>query len=221
MKPVDAASLVIVRNRCEVLMGLRSSRHVFVPQQYVFPGGRVDAGDARVPTPFALTDPVQQRLGRSLTVARSRGVAMAAVRETWEETGLLLARPLETPLRTRSPGWKAFYREGLAPALDRVSYFARAITPPNNVRRFDARFFLADARHCLGSLRSNGELENLQWVNFADAGKLPMIGITRLVLSLAQEAVGAGPATGAGPNVAPEVIERELVEQHPVSLNAF
>ncbi|TXS94227.1 NUDIX domain-containing protein [Parahaliea maris] len=218
MKPVDAASLVIVRDRREVLMGLRSSRHVFAPQQYVFPGGRVDAGDSRVPAPFTLPVPVQRRLSRSVTAARGRGIAMAAVRETWEETGLLLARPLASPLRTRSPGWRSFYNKGLAPALDRVSYFARAITPPNNVRRFDARFFVADACHCVGSLRGNGELENLHWVSFADADNLPMFGITRAVLSLVRCALDTAPVPGTAPEVAPEVIERELVEQHPVTL---
>ncbi|GAB3273203.1 NUDIX hydrolase [Parahaliea aestuarii] len=217
MRPVDAASLVIVRNRREVLMGLRSARHAFVPQQYVFPGGRVDAGDARVPTPFSLQESTRQRLEHSVSAARGRAIAMAAVRETWEETGLLLGKPPQQPLRTRSPSWRPFYRQGLAPALHRMDYFARAVTPPNNVRRFDARFFLADARHCAGQLRSNGELEDLHWVTFSQAAKLPMIGITRLVLALVQETCGDQNARRQAIAAEPAVAHYELVEQHPPS----
>ncbi|WP_157976598.1 NUDIX hydrolase [Parahaliea mediterranea] len=219
MRPVDAASLVIVRNRREVLMGLRSSRHVFVPQQYVFPGGRVDAGDGRVAAPFALSEHSRQRLERSASAARSRAIAMAAVRETWEETGLLLGKPPAQTLRTRSPSWRPFYRQGLVPALQHMDYFARAITPPNNVRRFDARFFATDARHCAGRLRSNGELENLHWVPLADTAGLPMIGITRLVLALVQEALGDSEARRRAVAVEPAVARYELVEQHTLPPN--
>ena len=49
LRPRDAATLIIIRDRRQVLLGLRSAGHVFMPHNYVFPGGRVDAGDARVP----------------------------------------------------------------------------------------------------------------------------------------------------------------------------
>ena len=55
MRPRDAATLIIVRDTTEVLLGVRNARHVFMPHRYVFPGGRVDAGDARVPAPWSLT----------------------------------------------------------------------------------------------------------------------------------------------------------------------
>lgn len=191
-------------------MGLRSSRHVFVPKLYVFPGGRVDPGDARVPAPFALQGQTQERLCHRVTPARGRAIAMAAVRETFEETGLQLGREISRPLRTRSLAWQPFYHLCMAPALDRMHYFARAVTPPNNVRRFDARFFLADAGDCRGELRGNGELEDLHWVSFDETARLPMLDITRLVLSLVQNAFGHPVAV----DIPRQVRERELVEQY-------
>ena len=82
----------------------------------------------------------------------------------------------------RSQHWQPFYREGFLPALDRLEYVARAITPPGGPRRFDARFFLADAADCSGSLRGNGELEDLAWVPLDDAPELPLSEITGLML---------------------------------------
>lgn len=213
MRPVDAATLIILRNRREVLMGVRSTEHVFVPGHYVFPGGRVDAGDARVPAPVRLRKTVQEKLTQSASPARARALAMAAVRETFEETGLLLGRRTAQPLTTRSPGWRAFYRRGLVPALDRLDYIARAITPPDNVRRFDARFFLADARHVQGELRGNGELHDLQWVPLAETPDLPMIGITRLVLELLRSWASPGPAPALSGELR-ILFDSELVEHH-------
>ncbi|MFT6288178.1 MAG: 8-oxo-dGTP pyrophosphatase MutT (NUDIX family) [Alcanivorax sp.] len=112
---------------------------------------------------------------------------MAAVRETFEETGLLLGAPPPQHIRTRSPHWQPFYQSGLVPALDKLSYFARAITPPRMVRRFDARFFTVDARYMSGELKSNGELEDLHWVDLAEVGPLNLAPITRLVLQLLRQ----------------------------------
>lgn len=190
MRPVDAATLIILRNRREVLMGVRSHRHAFLPHHYVFPGGRVDAGDARVAAPIALRPEVASRLCRAASPARARALAMAAVRETWEETGLLLGEPVERPLSTRSPGWRPLFQQNVVPALHRLDYLARAITPPGQVRRFDARFFLVDADHVQGELRGNGELEDLHWVDLRDTGHLPVISITELVLALLRRQLG-------------------------------
>ena len=150
MSPRDAATLIITRDDREVLLGVRTAHHVFMPHCYVFPGGRVDPGDSRVATPFQLRADVEAKLTESVTAARARGLAMAAVRETFEETGLILGAPTAQPLRTRSPHWQPFFATGMVPALDRLDYFSRAITPPNQVRRFDARFFTVDARYVSG-----------------------------------------------------------------------
>ena len=171
-----------------------------MPQRYVFPGGRVDAGDARVPSPITLRPQVEDKLARSVSPARARALAMAAVRETFEETGLSLGKPSSEAIRTRSEGWAPFYNTGFVPDLARLDYFARAITPPNRVRRFDARFFTVDSKYLHGELRGNGELEDLRWVNLDDVHQYPLASITELVLEvLRQKLRGEDPNDEATP----------------------
>ena len=186
MRPRDAATLIILKDKREVLLGVRSAGHVFMPHMYVFPGGRVDAGDSRVPCPTGLPPAVEAKLLRSLSPARARALAMAAVRETFEETGLILGERARIPVHCSSPHWQPFFAHGVVPALDKLEYVARAITPPNRVRRYDARFFLVDARHMTGQLQGNGELEDLHWVALKEASKLALSPITELVLQLLQ-----------------------------------
>ena len=193
MRPRDAATLIIVRDKREVLLGVRSAGHVFMPHLYVFPGGRIDAGDARVPCPRPLRPEVEAKLTKSATAARARALAMTAVRETFEETGLILGEPTAVPIRTRSPHWQPFFGLDLVPALDKLDYVARAITPPNRVRRYDARFFMVDARHVSGELAGNGELEDLRWVNLEAANRLALSPITELVLNLLRRRLSGEP----------------------------
>ncbi|MCZ6830559.1 MAG: NUDIX hydrolase [Gammaproteobacteria bacterium] len=187
MRPRDAATLILTRDNREVLLGVRSAGHVFMPHMYVFPGGRVDAGDARVASPFGLSSVDVKKLTRSTSAARARALAMTAVRETFEETGLILGHKQDPAPRSRSPHWQPFFQTGYVPALDKMQYVARAITPPGGVRRYDARFFLADARDVSGQLKGNGELEDLRWVSLDQALDLPLSPITELVLELLGE----------------------------------
>ncbi len=193
MKPRDAATLIIVRDQREVLVGVRSAGHVFMPHMYVFPGGRVDAGDSRVRCPVPLKKNTEQKLCRSLTPARARALAMTAVRETFEETGLVLGQRPRIPVTTRSPHWQPFYALGVVPALDKLDYVGRAITPPNQVRRYDARFFMVDARHMEGELRGNGELEDLRWVGLESAHRLALSPITELMLNMLKRRITGKP----------------------------
>ena len=76
-----------------------------------------------------------------------------------------------------------FYDSGHAPALDRLTYIHRAVTPPGRPRRFNARFFVIDAEHVRGDLsEGSGELLKLHWVRLADAQRLKLRPITALVL---------------------------------------
>ena len=115
---------------------------------------------------------------------------MAAVREPFEETGLILGHRMEQPPRTRSTHWQPFFRQGFVPALDKLGYFARAITPPGRPRRFDARFFLADAAAIAGDSedfsRATEELSHLHWVPVATARRLNLPFITEVVLEQAE-----------------------------------
>ena len=176
VRPRDAASLVIVDDRAgepRILMGRRHSRMRFVPDAFVFPGGKLDPED------------VKARPATSLATrgfgARTQALAMAAIRETFEETGLLLASPGDVGDEAGEP-WAHFRSEGIAPRLDALSCLARAITPAGSPIRFHARFFAASANALQGKLAGSGELEELDWYPLSDALKLPVIDVTEFVL---------------------------------------
>ena len=184
-RPKDAATLVLVRDGAdgpEVLMGRRPRRTVFMPDQYVFPGGGVEPCDRWVRPATELRPAVAARLARACTPARARSLAAAAVRETFEETGLALGLEASVGKRSVRPEWQTFHATGLAPALDRLDYIYRAVTPPGLPRRFNARFFLARADDAAGTLSGNGELLDLGWVPVKDAMDLPIPYITAVVL---------------------------------------
>lgn len=181
-KPIDAATAVIVRRdgaggHPEVLMGHRSAAHKFMPNTFVFPGGRVDPHDHTPPTSTELADATLLRLTRRGRVSRrrARALALAAIRETFEETGLILGRPFNTAIELDgvAADWRPFFEAGFAPALDEVDYLFRAVTPPNNFRRFDARFFIVDAALAHGEIGGSGELVDLQWIPIPDAMTMP------------------------------------------------
>jgi 8-oxo-dGTP pyrophosphatase MutT (NUDIX family) len=185
VRPRHAATLILVRRDAaepRVLMGRRHGRHDFMPDKWVFPGGRIDPSDYRATSASELRPDVASRLEKTAPAARARALALTAVRETFEETGLLLARPAE-PRSVRGP-WRDFYTRGVAPDLAPLSFVARAITPPISPKRFDARFFLADAEALVSLERGEdcGELDEIAWVSLSDALKLDLPSVTRFVL---------------------------------------
>ena len=121
---------------------------------------------------------------------------MAAIRETYEETGLVLGEPETPTLRTRSPQWRDFLQFDINPRLDRLHLVARAITPPYRSRRYDARFFMADADLIQGEVheapKGSGELLKLHWVSLPDAQALELPSITRMVLVEVQRRLEQG-----------------------------
>lgn len=186
-RPKLAASLIITRNRTdgatETLLGRRSTGHVFMPSKYVFPGGRVDRGDGYAPLASEPRAQVTDVLTRVLSPHRARAAAAAALRETAEETGLLIAKPGQIE-RPRAQ-WIAFAHAGVKPDAAPLDLVARAITPPGRSRRFDAWFFHVDLSFAHGSDQptESSELEDLRWVTLADAHKLDIPIITRFVLA--------------------------------------
>ena len=166
--PRHAASLIIVRQSAAgtaMLMGMRGAKHRFMPNRLVFPGGRVDPADHKAP--FATPLPAETRalLERTAPPRLAQGLALAATRELEEETGLSLGSPLGAP-----------------PELDGLHYLCRAVTPPNQHMRFNARFLVVDADRVTGTLAGSGELEGLRWYDMAEALALDLAGITRDVL---------------------------------------
>ena len=137
---------------------------------------------------------VMARVSNGITTARARGLALAAVRETFEETGILVGERGPTP-RTRSPAWVKFFAHGIAPRLDGLQFIARAITPPNRTRRFDARFFMADASAIAHTLdaATHEELLKPAWLTLAEARALDLPNITRRVLDEVEARLDDGP----------------------------
>jgi 8-oxo-dGTP pyrophosphatase MutT (NUDIX family) len=165
-RPRDAATLILVRGKREVMMGQRAKGHVFMPDKWVFPGGRVDPGDARASAAAELTAETEALL-RQGTISRRppRAFALAATRETREEAGLVLG-------------------DERGPDLSKLQFVARAITPPYRPRRFDARFFLADSEAVLAhdEPEAGEELLHTKWFSLDEAEALDLPSITRFVL---------------------------------------
>ena len=190
IRPRDASSLIIYRPNADgfdVLMGRRHKDHVFMPNRLVFPGGAIDSEDRRVIPGTNLKVDVAARLTRTLTPTRARALAAAAVRETYEETGLFLAAPVNQRPKNKLANWQAFYDREMGPALGALDYFFRAVTPPGNVRRYDARFFLTSAEHTQGDIAGDGEIIDIGWYDLAIVKTDPSVhGITARVLSEAE-----------------------------------
>lgn len=190
-RPRDAATLILIRRDAaqpRVLMGKRSGGHTFMPDKYVFPGGRVDPQDSRVTAYSELNPKVEQRL-RFQSRRSPRAFAMTAIRETFEETGLLIGRTAEMP-RKAPPGWQTLYDMDIAPCLKDLKFIGRAVTPPYRPKRFDARFFMADAEQALIDDRppmDGAELHDLQWVTLKDALDLDLPNVTRFMLGEIEE----------------------------------
>ncbi len=164
-------------------MGRRAAGHVFMASKWVFPGGRVERADGSAAAASELSSADASRLGRETTPRRARALALAAVRETFEETGLILGRP--APTTSVVGPWREFRQAGALPDLIALRYIARAVTPPGRTRRFDARFFMADARTLLHPepTTGSGELDEIAWFSLDEAQKLDLPAITRFVLA--------------------------------------
>ena len=188
-RPKDAATLILVRRdrgSPEMLMGQRHAGHSFMPNKFVFPGGRLERSDYHAPAASELRADVHARLSIGCDPKRARALALAAIRETFEETGLALGRPHDQAAIKRAGEWGRFLATGLAPSLDVLEFIARAITPPYRPKRFDARFFMADAHHLTGAdldaLAGSGELLTLRWVTTKDAAHLDLPHITQFIV---------------------------------------
>ena len=184
-RPKDAATLILTRGTSgstEVLMGRRAPGHVFMASKWVFPGGRIERADYTAASATDLPHQDAARLAREGNARRARALALTAVRETFEETGLMLAEP--APVASVAGPWREFRAVGALPDLAALSYVARAITPPGRTRRFDARFFMADAKALLHPepTAGSGELDEIAWMPLAEARALDLPAITRFVL---------------------------------------
>ncbi|WP_436641277.1 NUDIX hydrolase [Microbaculum sp. FT89] len=192
MKPADSASLVIVDTRGKephVLMGRRSDAHVFYPGAYVFPGGRVDPDDASMsaaiePDPELIARLKVRMRGRP-SLRRARAIALAGIREAFEEAGILIGKPGK-PTTPVPKDWQGFVDHGLLPDPTPLVYFMRATTPPRRPRRFDNRFFAVDVSAITLDLpreqRPTDELGDMVWVPLTDLKSLHLPNITQVAM---------------------------------------
>jgi 8-oxo-dGTP pyrophosphatase MutT (NUDIX family) len=190
MRPRDAATLILLERKGgkhHVLLGRRHVKHAFMPGKFVFPGGRTDPADSRIPVAGDLHPKEERKLisamGKRATPARARAIAMSAVRETYEEAGLLIGR--KGRFATTKPDWQGFAEHGVIPSLEGLRLVARAITPPGRVRRFDTRFLATFVSNVAVSLADGGptnELEELVWLPIGEAQSADVPVITQTVL---------------------------------------
>ncbi|ESR23595.1 MutT/nudix family protein [Lutibaculum baratangense AMV1] len=171
---------------------------MFFPSALAFPGGAVDPTDFAVPAAGHL-DPAVERLltlrtRQPMSPRRPHAIACAAIRELFEETGIIVggAAPASaTPPR----GWEAFFGHGFAPDLSGLSLFMRAITPPRQTRRFDNRFFAVGADRIAHALPPEdcptAELEERRYLPIDGALGMEMPGVTRVALTVLRERLGA------------------------------
>ena len=216
VRPRDAATLIVVRrgrHGLACLMGRRREDARFLPGCFVFPGGAVEGAD-RTARPASRLDLAHLgAMGVGGNAAAATALATAAVRETWEETGVMIAAPGDVGA---APGatFDEMRRCGIAPSLGRLVYLGRAITPARHPIRFHARFFLTLVEHRynglrddarggspsdgggsdgggldVGDLRGDGELDRLSWVPLADVASLPTIDVTRFMAGFAGEII--------------------------------
>jgi len=186
----DAATVVLVRNdrdAPQVLMGQRGKGAAFMPSKFVFPGGAVDREDGGIPAAAPMPEATARRLRLRADPALGDALAMAAVRELWEETGLALSHPEGPRPENLPPDWESFFAAGHHPAADGLEFIFRAITPPGRPRRFDARFFMVDASRVRGDIddfsRAGSELGFLSWLTLPEARRLDLPFITEVVLA--------------------------------------
>jgi len=201
-RPKDAATLILVDRAGsvpKVLVGRRHDKVVFMPGKFVFPGGRVDKLDHRIPVAAPIPGELEARLlqgSPKITASRAKSLAVAAIREACEETGLCLGRKAEGRGRLDGP-WQPFSDAGLLPDPSGLFLIARAITPPGRVRRFDTRFFTADAsaiaHRVEGVVRADAELVELVWVEIGSKPLADLHPMTKNVLGELERRLATGP----------------------------
>jgi len=202
-RPKDAATLILVDRAGsipKVLVGRRHDNVVFMPGKFVFPGGRVDKTDNRVPVAAPISKELETNLLRGspkISASRAKSLAIAAIREACEETGLCLGRKTEGASPKLDGAWKPFADAGLLPDPSGLFLIARAITPPGRVRRFDTRFFTADAsaitHRIEGVVHADAELVELVWVELGSQPLADLHPMTKNVLGELRKRLATGP----------------------------
>ena len=200
-RPILSASLILVDRtgrEPRVLMGRRHEQDRFMPSKYVFPGGRLDPCDRRMAAAGALPGAAEARLARLAhrSPGLPRALALTAIRETFEETGLMIAERGYGAPENPPQGWAEFAAQGCYPHLEPLHFVARATTPPRLPRRYDTIFFAAEAEAVThrveGMVGPDRELTELVWTPLSQAYGLDLPFITQVVLRELERRLAAG-----------------------------
>ena len=193
VRPRDAASLILLdrsSRKPKVLMGRRHQGHAFMPGFMVFPGGSVEPADHTMRVYGTLAPHTERNLLTRIarpSPGKARALALCAIRETFEETGLLIGETGLGAPPANHAHWRAFAESEVYPAPEALYFVARAITPSHLPRRFDTRFFVADATNIAarteGVIGPEAELVELKWLGFDETESENLAGITRNILA--------------------------------------
>jgi 8-oxo-dGTP pyrophosphatase MutT (NUDIX family) len=226
--PRDAATVMVVREAgggVEVLMLRRPAAMKFAPGAYVFPGGSVDASDAAPEIGWYGPDPAEFGAALGASAELARALVCAAVRETFEESGVLLAGPAGGGAITVAPeadrsalieggvtlaGLLA--SRGLVIRADLLTPWARWITPEGESRRFDARFFVAALPAGQQPAAHAAEADEVAWLRPADAITAARSGDISLLPPTAATLNDFAVVTAAGGGVTDLLAKRRTIE---------
>jgi 8-oxo-dGTP pyrophosphatase MutT (NUDIX family) len=204
----DAATVILLRDAAagpEVYLLRRLGSMSFAPGAYVFPGGKVDDRDAEGGHGWAGPSPDELAPALGVPAAAAAALIRAAVRETFEECGVLLAGPSPDSVvaTVTGPDWAAdqealsagslslaelLIRRQLVLRADLLRPWSRWITPEAEARRYDTRFFVATMPAGQQAAGGTGESDRAAWLRpaaaleAAEAGQLTMLPPTRITL---------------------------------------
>lgn len=242
-EPRDAATVMLLRESpdgqpgagLEVYMLRRKASMAFAPGAYVFPGGSVDARDADEQVAWAGPDAAEWGRIFDAPPSLARALVCAAVRETFEESGVMLAGESADSVvaDTTSDEWEAdrhalldhsvslaelLGRRRLVLRADLLRPWARWVTPVIEPRRFDTRFFAAALPPGQRTRDVGGEASEVAWVRPADAiaagrgGEIRLFPPTAVTLSELADCGDLATALGGPREVAPIIPEVQLRE---------
>lgn len=191
VKPRVASTIVLLqgpKDNPRILMGQRAKRHDFMPSVYVFPGGRVDRCDSYMPYVGDLSPRTETILEAVYPPRRARAIVLATLRETWEETGLMLGRKARSPRNPKDPSWQAYVDADVLPDISGIEVFGRAITPPHRHKRFDTWFFINHLDEDTPPATADSqELLNVNWFTFDEIEVLNTHRATDMMLAVLKQ----------------------------------